>query len=103
MPRYRSWYSFLRPRVFSSIIYSAIKFYPELNPELYRKVPNEGGLEPQCRNAVEEFMEVVDPISDYKLNYALMDNCGDYIEDHCKMEQGLLPEKDSGYNSGFQI
>ena len=51
-------------------------------------MPNEGGLEPQCRNSVEQFMEVVDPISDYKLNYALMDNCGDYVEDHCKMEQG---------------
>ena len=79
-------------------------FYREFNPGLYRKVPNEGGLEPQCRNAVEEFMEVVDPISDYKLNYALMDNCGDYIEDHCKMEQGLLsPTADFRIETFFGI
>ena len=35
-----------------------------------------------------DFIEVVDPISDYKLNYALMQNCGDFIEQSCKMEEG---------------
>ena len=34
-------------------------------------------------------METVDPISDYKLNFALMDNCGEYVDGHCDMEQGM--------------
>ena len=48
----------------------------------------EGALDKNCHEELLEFVEVVDPINDYQLNYALMQNCGDYISEHCKIEQG---------------
>ena len=48
----------------------------------------EGVLDKNCHEELMEFVEVVDPINDYQLNYALMQNCGDYISEHCKIEQG---------------
>ena len=48
-------------------------------------------------------MEAVDPISDYKLNYALMNNCGEYIEDHCEMEQGKSPSYSPVFNLDVNV
>lgn len=43
----------------------------------------------ECQEMVEMFVEEVDPISDYQLNYALMINCGGVVDEHCQKDQGL--------------